>query len=387
MNRISYLSLILCFLSACGGGGGGGSGSPEPGNSSTPSRIIIDVNGATNGIFDPAPVDNGSGTLWMSFSVVGTSPNDAVLPHISTRIAGSTDGGLTWTANPVIPNSSVDLQVPDGNGGTLWATWQYEVSRLVYDPYTTDDSRRWKLLWHRYLEADINGDGARLFEHGWIGVSTAPSPAGPWAPERKLFVGSGYDTNNNSTIGVPEYDLAALYPATAELGQCIAFTEPSALVTTAGFYISLKCATGGIGKVVLIRCDSALSDGSCEYVGDLIDDSEAVQFEQSGNSFSGFSATELAASSGKNYLIVTPTESPGELYRGCLVFEIADLATAALRRDANDPVLVKRVEGTSGSFNGACGYTQGAQASGILFSELNDTTPQFRIFASKIHLP
>jgi hypothetical protein len=205
--------------------------------------------------------------------------------------------------------------------------------------------------------------------------------------ERKLFVGAGYDTSDNTILGVPEYDLAALYPAVNELSTCAAFTEPGAIATNSGVYISLKCATGGVGKVVLLKCDNELTASSCTYIGDFTDDSEAAQFSGAGQNFDGFSATELVVASGKTYLIVTPTESPGDLYRGCLVFEVADLATATLVRNVGDPVLVKRVEGTSGSFNGACGYAEGLSASGIIYSELNNTAPQFRLFASHSELP
>lgn len=375
--------LAVFLLASCGGGGS----SDDPVAGGSPTRIDFTVSNAANGIFDPAPVNDGSGTLWMSYSIVDTSANDPVLPHIGTRIASSTDSGLSWTADPVIPNMPVDIQVPDGMGGMMWATWHFEVSRLVYDPFAVDANLRWKLFWHRYLEANIGGTGTRLFEHGWIGVSTAPSPTGPWATERKLFVGAGYDTGNNTTLGIPEYDLAALFPAANNLGACAAFTEPGIVAANNGIFISLKCGTGGVGKIVLIKCDNELTASSCIYVGDFLDDSEAAQFSGTGQNFAGFSATELVVVSGTTYLIVTPTESPGDLYRGCLVFEVADLATATLVRNMGDPVLVKRVEGTAGSFNGACGYVEGLTASGIVYSEFNDSAPQFRLFASHTGLP
>lgn len=380
MNK-RIIILMTFLLAGCGSGGGSDSLSTD----TTSSRIDISTMGAANGIFDPAPVNDGSGTLWMSFSVVDSSSNDPVLPHISTRIASSTDSGLTWAIDAVLPNSPSDLQVPDGFGGTMWATWHFEVSRLAYDADAVDPNLRWKLFWHRYLEANIGGTGTRLFEHGWIGVSTAASPTGPWSAERKLFVGAGYDTNNNTTIGIPEYDLAALYPAADALGACVAFTEPGVTANSGGIYISLKCATGGVGKIVLIKCDNELTASSCTYIGDFIGDTEAAQFEQVGQSFSGFSATELVTVSSNTYLILTPTESPGELYRGCLAFEVADLEAATLVRNMTVPVLTKRIEGTAGSFNGACGYAEGLSASGVIYSEYYDTTPQFRLFASKIN--
>jgi len=89
MNKIMII-LATCLLVSCSGGG-------SSSGTDTPSIIDMNINKATNGIFDPAPVNDGSGTLWMSFSIVDSSSNDPVLPHISTRIARSTDDGLTWT--------------------------------------------------------------------------------------------------------------------------------------------------------------------------------------------------------------------------------------------------------------------------------------------------
>jgi len=380
MFNVFVVCLLVVVVSSCGNSVDD-STTPMLGTSAV--KIDITVTGASNGIFDPAPVNNGSGTFWMSFSVVDQSPNDAILPHISTRIASSIDNGVNWLVDENIPNTAMDILVPNGSGGTMWATWHYEVSRLVYDPFTVDSNLRWKLFWHRYLEANIAGTATRLFEHGWMGVSTAPTASGPWSSERKMFVGNGYNNSNDSTIGIPEYDLSALYPGVDALGSCIAFTEPGVIANNNGVYISLKCAetATGLGKVVLLKCDNELSTNSCVYIGDLINDSEAAQFALSGESYSGFSATELVDNGSNNYLILTPTESPGEIYRGCLVFEIAELASASLSL-----TLVQRISGKAGSFNGACGYAQGLTGSGIIYSEFTNSTPQFTLFGSKINL-
>ena len=373
---VGILVLLAGWVASCGGGGGSDAAPP----SVTVAEISVAGTPGSNGIFDPAPMADTAGNLWMSHSSVQPSSNVPAMNRVRTRIASSPDHGNTWTDIGVDPNgiATADFQVPDGSGGTLWATWRFEVSRLLYDP---DDipARRWKMLWHRVLAIPAGS----LFQNGWVGLATAPAPGGPWSAERKLFTGTLYNaTDMDAFIGAPEFPLAAQY--NAQLGGCIAFTEPGMLARSDGIYVSLQCAT--LGKIILLRCDRAFS--ACDYRGDLLAAGEAAQFSQSGQSLNGFAASELVDVGGTPYLIVTGYEPPPDTYRGCMVFRIADLAAASVERSGGNPVLVKRVSGTAGSFNGACGYHAEASGSGIIYSEYSPTTtPQFHLFASRINLP
>ena len=377
-NRFAIIATALLanlLLAGCNDGAGT-VGSPA------------DISGApaTNGVFDAALTQDSNGGLWMSYSAVNVSSNDPILPRVGTRIASSSNAGNAWVDAGVAPNTPQEIQVPDGAGGTTWAVWQYEVSRLLYDPHASDSNLRWKLFWHRYRQANVNGQAERQFQHGWIGVTTAASPTGLWSNERKLLVGTGYDVSNNSVIGAPEYVPASLASG-GQLGGCVVFSEPGALATANGIYISLKCVTGGnTGKVVLLHCANNLTAASCVYRGDLLLDSEAQRFAPSGQNYDGFSATELVTIGTTPYLIVTPTLA--DYYHGCLVFQIADLDAATLVRDvSNNPVLQRTIRGTSGSFNGACGYTPAASSSGVIYSELQGSAPQFRLYHSGVIIP
>lgn len=380
--RFAFVTVALLSLNSCGGGGGG---SPRP-HTEGAVEISVANSPATDGIFDPAPMADGAGHLWMSYSDVTTSPNDANLGMVHTRVASTTDAGDTWTDIDVDPNNtagSVDFQM-----NSYWLTWRYEVSRLLYDPDDLDSSRRWKILWHRY--AALTGN-IRLFQYGWIGLSTAAAPDGPWSPERKLFTGTLYNNtaldpiighkDMDPIIGTPEFSLTT-HPS---LGNCLTFTEPGMLSRSDGIYISLQCAAAAPteGKIVLLRCERDFS--TCAYIGDLLKNDEAAQFSLSGPSLTGFAAPELVESGGTAYLIVTGQET--EPYRGCLVFRVSDLAAASVERSNGNPVLVKRIAGTAGSFNGACGYHADATGSGIIYSEINSSAPHFRLYASHIQLP
>ena len=340
---------------------------------------------ATNGVFDAALTQDGNAGLWMSYSVVNVLTSDPTLLRINTRIASSSNAGSGWTDVGVTLNTTSTVQVPDNQGIPTDALWQYEVSRILYDPNASPNPN-WKIFWHRYPQANRIA-AERLFQHGWIGVTTAPAVTGPWSTERKLLVGSLYDPATAATLGAPEYTSASL-----AISDCPIFTEPGALSIANNFYISLKCAGGSVGKVVLLRCNNDLT--GCTYRGNLLVNSEAAQFTPSGqSSYDGFSATELVAVNGIPYLIVTPTRA--DAYRGCLVFEIADLAAnpVTLVRvggvASGAPVLRKSVAQTLETFNGACGYTAAASTSGIIFGEIliQGSTLQFGLYGSGVNLP
>lgn len=376
MNRKAGYGMLLlaAWLGSCGGGGS--SSTPPP---AAATEILVAGTPGSKGIFDPAPMADAAGNLWMSHSSVQPSSNLPAMNRVRTRIASSPDHGNTWTDIGVDPNGlpTADFQVPDGSGGAMWATWRFEVSRLLYDP---DDipARRWKMLWHRVLAI---GAGP-IFQNSWVGLTTAPAPDGPWSTERKLFTGTAYNAADmDAFIGPPEFPLAALHAA--QLGGCAVFTEPGLLARSDGIYVSLQCAT--VGKIILLRCDRAFS--ACDYRGDLLAAGEAAQFSQPGQALNGFAASELVDVGGTPHLIVTGYEPPPDTYRGCLVFRIVDLGTAAVERSGGNPVLVKRVSGKAGSFNGACGYHPAASGSGIIYSEYESATQQFHLFASRVNLP
>lgn len=335
---------------------------------------------ATNGVFDAALTQDGSGGLWMSYSTVNALSSDPLL-RINTRIAVSSNAGSNWTDAGVALNAPSFISVPDNQGAPSQAVWQHEVSRLLYDPNATTLNTSWKIFWHRYPAKSVNTE--RLFRHGWIGVATAPTPTGQWSSERKWLVGSLYDPATAAIIGAPEYTSTSL-----AISDCPIFTEPGALVTANNIYISLKCAGGTVGKVVLLRCNHDL--GGCTYRGNLLLNTQAQQFNIN---YNGFSATELVTVGSNHYLIVTPTElvgsPPDELYRGCLVFQIADLDTATLTLVSGNLVPVKSVAGTTGSFNGACGYTPAASASGIIYGQIQaqGSALQFGLYGSGVNLP
>lgn len=380
-RRFFWRGLLLATLTltaACGGGGGGG---PPPGNSE------IQIAGVgPNGIFDPSLTQETGGALWMSFSEVRYSPTTNKQLYVRTRIASSTNNGAGWT-DAGVANDSVTFTVPDPGGGAAWnAVFQQEVSRLEYDPGDADANRRWKLLWHRYVNAynPNNGVSLPLYQHGWVGLKVAATPGAlASAGERKLFTGTVYDSAIN---GASEYPLAS---TVAALSDCVVFTEPGLLAVNDGVYVVLRCATdpanaAAVGKIALLKCTHTALQAfaSCGYLGILLTDREAPGY---GN-YDGFSAPDLVQVGAKRYLIVTPTIK--DSYKGCLVFEVSDLAGAALVRNLGVAVVARSINtASSAEHHGACGYHPGATASGVIYGEYNfGGSPQFRLFNSNINL-
>ena len=348
------------------------------------SREIKFPNIGNNGIFDPSITQDGTGKLWMSYSEVNFQPGTTAFWSVRTRIASSNDAGASWVDAGLITDTLPAVVTLPYEG---W--WQQEMSRIAYDADDSDTTRRWKMLWHRYIYVHNTDTGAHgpTHENGWISLKVAGSSDGlASAVERKLFTGYAYNTANDTTIGPPEFPLASQYPG---LADCAVFAEPGMLAVANGVNVVLRCApaplSSDIGKIVLLTCTHtpAKAFASCSYQGNFLTDTEASDH----GAYDGFSAPDLVNAGAKNYLIVTPTNSDG--YRGCLVFEVADLATATLVRDGSDKAVVVKSINTASSADhfGACGYHAGATGSGVIHGEYRaSSVPNFRLFRSGSNL-
>ena len=385
------------LLSGCHSSSGGGGNSPMP-VSSFPERITFAGVGV-HGIYDPSvALDPGSGRLWMSYSAVEPSVSWPAqnIDVVATRLAYSDNDGGTWTDSGTIVSNFLDVNLPltpPNDAGT----WVNEVSQLIYDPGASAN-QRWKILWHRYLL--INGvvpDIARRFEHGWIAMKMAATPEGlAAAPEIKLFAGNLYDSGNDTANGfsksplggAPLLQLDTLDPA---LNGCVVFTEPGMYASNGALYVSLQCehfvGSNRDRLIVLLKCASpcnTASAASWSYLGTVLRKSDATAFGFD----SGFAASGMFASAGSVYLVVTPAQTSGapwsDYYSGCRVFKFSDIDSALLQTTGSQLTLMGSVDGTSGSFNGACSYHPSTNKSGMFYSELDTSiTDKFQIFMSR----
>ncbi len=351
------------------------------------SPTKLSVGSVSNlGIFDPSlTFDNTNNTLWMSYSAVNTSsqlePNQRV---VSTRVASSSDGGVSWLDQGITlaAVNNVTISFP---GLPTQGAWQNEVSRILYDPNSVNANDRWKLLTHHYLEVkttDSNTD--RRFEHGWISYKKAATPQLlASATEIKLFGAASYDAANNSlggstgspVGGAPIINLQTLHP---DLNNCLIFTEPGFLSSASKLYLSLICVEAANYRVVLFFCAQpcAVTSG-WSYTKTLLQNSDAVAL-----GYLNFSASELFNYQNENYLIVSPeglAGAPG-IYHGCSVYKFSNIDTGALA--STSPI--KTISGNANSFNGACAFNENT-TNGFYYSEANTLEPDaFQIFKSNV---
>lgn len=361
---------------------------PQP-----PGTIISLPPVSTWGVFDPSEADTAPGQrAWMSYSAVDPSPTWPAKRIVTTRLAYSDDMGATWTDMGTRVNDISEIP------GLKARTWFSEVSSLVFDPYAPPQEQ-WKLFWHHYLAVNEVGQN----QNSWIGYKSADSPqALAGAKEIKLFGALGYDAVNDDPqskthppVGGPP--VVEIYNLHHSDRTCVALTEPGAMATQSGLYISLVCYVprvqhfigllgmglfGQKGHVITLKCDNPcnpVSPAAWRYVSTMLTDKDAKSV-----GYKEYSAPDLFSQDGSAYLMVSPTsDEPGEgSYNGCDIYRFSSLETGTLEKDdRGKPRIIGKVQGNPNTFNGACTYRTAVAASGFLYSELKlKRRPFFQIF-------
>jgi hypothetical protein len=174
-----------------------------------------------------------------------------------------------------------------------------------------------------------------------------------------------------------------------ELSDCTVLTEPALFAYGGQTYLASSCVVfdGTVRqedqeRLVLLRQEA---DGY-SYVGDLLDSVDA--------GYLGGSRVEQAdlavAGNGAVLLIVTPIQNSAPEHLGCVVLEVADIASAAVRRDpAGNPIKLSEITGEDATIGpGLCTY-DAASATGVLMV-LHDYTAspfdlEFSMRATGVH--
>lgn len=385
--------LLIIVLTAC---------SSESSDDSVNFPLQIKFNGIGSlGIFDPSiTLDTSTNTLWMSYTEVHPSVMwpDANPDVASLRLASSTDRGKTWTDAGIYLNQALDVTVITATPAIHEGTWMSEVSQLLYDPWETDASKKWKLIWLHYLRLDhvtltAAHEDSRRFEHGWIAIKEASGPQGlATATEIKLFAASLYDPENNNTSGntqSPVGDPPKIFYHTdidGALNNSAVLTEPGLLVTSDGIYMSIVNIEDNSGiyenKIQLLKYSRSISgmqdSSNWDYLGTMLTEADAVMM-----GYLKFTATELYESNGNTYVIVSPvSNNPWDgAYNGCMTFRISNLNTAVLE---GNPTYVAYIHGDDDSFNGACECHESLSYGFIYGQVYPGEDEMFRIYHSGI---
>ncbi|MFO0712107.1 MAG: sialidase family protein [Sandaracinus sp.] len=315
--------------------------------------------------------DPTTGALWLSYSwleaqVVGTADADLT---VVTHLARSDDAGRTFTFVRAI-NAT---EVVDSPSGTGRGWWFHEVSTLARG---ADD---WRLVTLDYL--DPVGAGERAYLH--FARTTAAEPTGLGdATERWLGVSSSL-----APLTV-RHDVASI----AGLEDCAVLTEPALLHHEGTDYVAASCvvvdASGRHPERERIELLRETSDGLVR-VGPLFDAADAA-----GLGVDRLEQLDLSiARDGTPIAIVTPIVDGGDpMHRGCVAYELEDLASARVRRDADGHAIPRvRITADGTVFGpGLCTY-DAASESGVLLVitdfDLSISPPRLRfsLRATGIH--
>ena len=339
---------------------------------------------STQGIYDPSfvyPVGAPGGVL--SYSTVGDI-------GVSTRVAVSTDKGATFTyvaapnAVTAVDVSTTDPAACDGGAscsvsGVLW----HEVSSIVADPTDPDQNGAFKLFVHSYFASPATG---LRRDWGYIGLQTAKT-LDAWSTEKKAL---GWTSSGDlSTSGVSQ-NLSDI-PA---LADCIAFTEPGAIVTPGGIDLALSCAAAKSPtdiriRVVLLRSTDHAQTFS--FVSTLVSDQDYACL---GGTVPQILGADLFFVGAQEYLSVTPVgpiDHPADVaYRGCVTIPLADGDAGTIARASNGaPAASRFVQSSDDRFTGPCTYAEGATSAGEMVPmQFHDgSPPYFRIMRTSIAAP
>ncbi|MFO0995969.1 MAG: hypothetical protein U1F33_04735 [Alphaproteobacteria bacterium] len=327
----------------------------------TGATPLVLPNSGPVGVSDPSITVGPDGRTWLAYTMMVPA---APVVGLETRLAYLAPDGQAWHDMGLI-NKTAGAEATRSSSA-------HETPRLLFDPYGAS-GEQWLLFWYHYKRSGEKPE----FDRGWVALRTAPDPAPEkWSAERKLFVGSRYNRDEDSVIGPPEVDVHTLHP---DLADCALPGEVGALATKDALYVSLYCASKDPAKARVVLLRRPRAQPRWQYIGTLFDGADAKAL-----GYRSFTATELAEQGGKRYLLLSPEKN--FIYQGCAAFEIADLDHASLVRQQGRPAIKVRIEAKQGSFRGACTY-DGHSSLGLLYAEYFATPPISRIFASRVRLP
>jgi len=313
---------------------------------STPPLAILGASPA-RGVFDPSllATGNASTPYLMTFSSV------AATDDISTDLAVFDAALARWVAVARVSAAVLNASLPCARGAPpCAASLVREVSSVVVDARDPDAARRLKVFGHSYA---VVGGAQLRYDVGFISLSTAPGPLGPWATRPLLGWASASPL---STAGV-----AQVLTDTPALADCLLFTEPGALAAPDGrLLLALGCASapraaGAPARIRVVLLASADHGAAWALAATLVDGDDAARL--------GFSVPQLNAADlfvardGGVRLVVSPSAeiAPGFTgYVGCLVLRLTSDYAAVERDAAGAPVVERAVVPADTAFAGAC---------------------------------
>jgi hypothetical protein len=309
------------------------------------------------GYGDPSLERDPGGDLWLAYSWLDElafqgEPGFAVRTHL----ARSTDDGATFE---LVRTTNIAVTVDKPVAGLVL----HEVPSLM-----KDSDNQWRLTWMTYA---FLANGERV-EFQFVRTQGA-QPADLGNSTSVWLAGSATTTPS-------EYD-----ESLANLNNCLAFTEPALFSHQGVDYLAANCfvnvADPSTERLVLLRVDGSV----LSYVGDLLSGADAA-------ALGGTRVEQIdlsVAQDGAVIAIVTPIDDNASvIHRGCVVLEVENLATATMRRDANNQLVRRAVLTADGNGigPGLCTY-DATSSTGIMMvlTDFSNTNIEFSMHATGVH--
>ncbi|MEM8542873.1 MAG: hypothetical protein AAGF66_02635 [Cyanobacteria bacterium P01_H01_bin.119] len=338
---------------------------PESSSRVVYDKLVIVGEDDRPNLFDPSVEYDAMRNIgWLAYSDIEGDATP-VGPYIHTNLARSLDNGVNWQLSTRANASFDDTLAVDGQ--EYVGVWRYEVPSLVHTPGA---SKPWKLFTHRYFSTPQED---RLFQFGWIAMSEAIDPAGPWT-ETEAFLGTKMTPFAPFMTRLRTDDIEGTDGA---LDDIVVFTEPGALFLDDILYLSLSGATaGGVELIFLIASEDF--GQSWYYVGELISKADAVSLGAE-----RYDASSLVKIEDEVFLLASPMRN-GLLHDGTSVFRFRDITHGTLEQSSDGqlvesnhiPVQTQFTMGDRGG--GQADYDQGNFPGGVLFPQLTiEDDPQF----------
>ncbi len=335
------------------------------------TALTVNNDPSLSGIFDPSFYRDNSGTIWMAYSGVDYyQAGGFLVQDVSTRLARSDDGGMTFTLVTTLGTAQDVASVTDTSGtlgcaaNTCSGRWVYEVPFIVDDANAPNASERFKIYAHKYLLMP-SASSATVYFLGAIVRWTAPTPDSAWPTEEVVM---RWNFTPPELVGGVNLNQLA-----SQLSDCLLFSEGGAsvgainnqTVTESVFSCAYIDAGSSSIRQRIVQFRTADHDQSFSYTGEVLSANDAAI---SGASY--YSAPSLLPRIDSAPVILVTSVING-LYAGCEVFSYTDFATATLARDSGEPISLLTVPQLATNFGGACAWDRGLNSTGITLNNVN----------------
>jgi len=322
-------------------------------------------NGGTSnarGFADPSVRrDPASGTLWMAYSwpFLSFLSSTQAAVTVSSHLARSDDGGVTWTFVRSLWTSGADIGPGNANGFVNQET-------VSLAPRTSGGVTTWYSARLQYFTTPAGGPDATSFR---IRVTAAASP--------ELLAGAEDAALGGSATASYWRADANISAQSSDLTPCI-YNDPGLLARGDTLYLAVEClvydASGERPDREFVAVFSTLPSGApkawtWKYLGKLATSADAAELGGQ-----ALYQTDLVTAADGSVLAIFSPGAPGTIlsaHYGCRVVDVASLAAPRLARDNAGKLRVRAsitmsdVVATGGP--GSCGYDP-ASATGVLIA-------------------